>query len=483
LFLRSRRRRVRPTAFQLYTVVIVGAIAGALGHGLIGTLLGGGLSRNGLALFGPATLLLVLLAAARFGSWQGPVSFSAADVSLLLTAPIASEELVRPKLDHALLAGAAIGAAIGAGVILVIAGGPAGLGFTRAIAGVAGFCALSLLATAVSWLVQSSRSVTQLLRHASPVVAGVALGVVLLEATVGHSVGIWSGPWGWALAPVVGQAAWPLATSVLALTAVSAALYARRRAGAASVESFLNRAGTRSALTAGVYTLDYRGAALTYRAAQPQTGGRQMAIRGRGQLVVPRPRRASLAILWRDTVAMTRNPSRFAWAAALAAGATLEALTHPGRLLPAALAAAGIYFAASLLIEPLRVDVDYPDRSAVLLAWDFERLLRAHLVLPLITLVGTIAATIVVAVATGLAGPTLLLLLPTLLCPLVGGAVFASARAARGGGRVDQGLLGRLMTTDPGNPGSIVIFALLLAPWLIATVAILGGVILVIGSH
>jgi hypothetical protein len=482
-FLHSRRRRVRPTAYQLYTVVVVGAIAGALGHGLIGTLVGGGLSLNSLALFGPAALLLLLLAAARFGRWHGPVSFSPADVALLLTAPIASEELVRPKLDHAMLAGAAIGAAIGSGVVVLIAGGPAGLGFARAIAAVLGFCALSLLATAVSWLVQSSRRVTQLLGRATPVVAAGALVFVLIGATVGHSVGIWSGPWGWALAPLVGRTAWPLATGVLLVVAVGVAFYARRLAGVSSVESFLTRAGARSALTAGVYTLNYRGAALAYRAAHPTEPASRIALSARRRLVVPRPRRAALAILWRDAVAITRNPSRFAWAAGLAAASTIEALTHPGRLLPAGLAATGIYFAAALLIEPLRVDVDYPDRSAVLLSWGFARVLRAHCVLPLVALIGTTTVTIVLAVVTGLAGPALLLVIPTLLVPLIGVAVFASARAARRGGRVSEDLLGQLMTTDPSNPGSIVIFALLLAPWLIATVVILGGVIALIGRH
>jgi Family of unknown function (DUF6297) len=482
-FLRSRRRRVRPTAYQLYAIVVVGAIAGALGHGLIGTLVGGGLSLNSLALFGPAALLLMLLAAARFGRWHGPVSFSPADVALLLTAPVASEELVRPKLDHAMLTGAAIGAAIGAGVVLLTAGGPAGLGVARTIAAVIGVCGLALLATAVSWLVQSSRRATQLLGRATPLIAGGALALVLLGATVGHSSGIWSGPWGWALAPVVGQAGWPLASSVLAVLAVGVALYARRLAGVSSVESFLTRAGARSALTAGVYTLNYRGAALAYRAAQPTRSGSRIASSAHWRFAVPRPKRAGLAILWRDAVAITRNPSRFAWAAGLAAAATLEALTHPGRLLPAALAATGIYFAAALLIEPLRVDVDYPDRSAVLLSWGFARVLRAHCVLPLVALIGTTAVTIVIAVLTGLAGPALLLVVPTLLVPLVGVAVFAAARAARRGGRVSEDLLGQLMSTDPSNPGSIVIFALLLAPWLIAAVVILGAAIALIGRH
>jgi hypothetical protein len=479
-FLRSRRRRFRPSAYQLYTIIVVGAIVGALGQGLIETLIGGGLTINSLAVFGPAVLVLLVLAAARFGCWQGPVSFSAADVALLLLAPIASEELVRPKLDHAMLAGAALGAATGVVVTLVIAGGPTGLGFARVIGSILGLCSVSLLATAVSWVVQSSRRAPPLVRRVSPGIAAAALGVLVLDATAGQSVGIWSGPWGWALAPVAGQPGWPIAIGALVIAAAGLTTYARRRAGASSIESFLTRAGTRSALTAGVVMLDYRSAALTYRAAQPATPSRQVAFPRHMRLAIPRPRQARWAIVWRDALAMRRNPSRLTWAATLAAAATLEALTHPGRLLPAGLAATGIYFAATLLIEPLRVDVDYPDRSAILLPWSFARVLREHCVLPLVTLVVTTTATIVVAVVVEVASPTLLLVIPTLLIPLLVVAVLTSARAARRGGRISEGLLRQLISTDPSNPGAIVIIALLLAPWLILEIAIVGGVIALI---
>jgi hypothetical protein len=482
-FLRAHRRRFRPSAYELYTTVVVGAIAGALGHGVLGTLVGGGLSIHSAAVFGPAVLLLVLLAAARFGSWQGPVSLSGADVALLLMAPIASEELVRPKLDHAMLTGAAVGAAIGVLVSFVIAGGPAGLGFARVIGSVVGLGSLALLATAGSWLVQSSRRAPPLVRRASPAIAAAALAVVALDATVGRAVGIWSGPWGWALAPIVRQHAWPVATTALMIAASGLTVCARRRAGSSSVESYLTRAGTRAALIAGVSLLDYRSAALTYRSAQAQISSRQIAIPSHLRPVIPRPRQARWAILWRDAVAIGRNPSRFVWAATLAAAATLEALTHPGRLLPACVAATGIYFAAALLIEPLRADVDDPDRSTLLLSWAFARVLRAHCVLPLVTLAATTAATIAIAVMAGLASPILMLVIPTLLLPLLGVAVFASAWAARRGGRIGGSLLGQVMSTDPSNPGSVVIVALLLAPWLILTVAILGGVITLIGHH
>ena len=101
-------------------------------------------------------------------------------------------------------------------------------------------------------------------------------------------------------------------------------------------------------------------------------------------------------ILWRDALAMIREPARLGWAALFAAAAVVEALTHPGRALPAGVAAVALYFAASLLSEPLRIDVDAPDTGALLLSWPFARLLIAHCALPILAL-SAIAATAIVA--------------------------------------------------------------------------------------
>ena len=106
-FLRARRTRWRPTAYQVYSTLLVGAIAGALAGHAVSSLIGGSVSAHKVAVFGPAVLILMLLAVLRFGTWQGPVGFSTADVSFLLTAPIAIAALVRPKLDLGLWLGAA----------------------------------------------------------------------------------------------------------------------------------------------------------------------------------------------------------------------------------------------------------------------------------------------------------------------------------------------------------------------------------------
>jgi hypothetical protein len=471
--MRAHRRPFRPSAYQVYTTVVCGAIIGVFVRGAIASLVAGGIGIHGLLVVGPAVLLVVVLAAARFGSWQGPVSFSAADLALVLTAPIAGADLVRPKLEHGLVVGALAGAAVGGVAILVVAGGPAALGAARSLGAVVGLVSLSSLCVAVSWLVQSSRRSARGIRRVSPAVVVVAGGLAVGSAVVFSRLGMWSGPWGWSIAPLAGGTGWPAALGLALVTSAVMVLWALRRAGAASIEMFVVRAGTRSALTASAWTLNYRSAALSYRAAQSARFGLRIRLRPPA-----RPRRA---VVWRDAIALLRDTSRVGWATLLGAGATVEALTHPGRLLPAGLAAAGLYFAASLLCEPLRVDVDYPDRSATLLSWSFARVLLAHCALPALTLAAITAGTVLVCVAIGVAGPGALVLIPSLVIGVVTTAVLAAALAARRGGRIDEALLIRLLGADPASPATWAMTVLWLAPWLLLTLITLGGAITIVG--
>jgi Family of unknown function (DUF6297) len=418
--------------------------------------------------------MLVLLAGLRFGTWQGPVGFSTADVGFLLTAPIAIAALVRPKLDLALWLGAAAGALLAGIALLVMSGGPAGVGAIRALGAVLAFAAFAVLAVAASWLVESSRRAAAAIRRASPAVLIAAAALLAVSATaVGRAIGTWSGPWGWAVAPLAGSSGWPVAAAALLVTATAATALARHRAGAADAEAFLARAQTRSGLTASAFTLDYRTAALTYRSALPARAIRIAQI--------PRPRRPRRVVLWRDALALTREPSRLGWAALLAGAGVVEALTHPGRPLPAGVAALALYFAASLLCEPLRIDVDAPDTGALLLSWPFARLLLAHCALPILVLGAIGAAAIAGTVLAGAAGAGALLLIPTVLAPVLATAVLSAALATRRGGRVDENLLGRLLTLDASNPGLAAVAVLWLIPWLLAAVAVIAGALLIVG--
>lgn len=455
-------------------LVLVCALLGALGHGVVTTLLAGGVGPHGLLVFGPAALLLVVLAALRFGTWQGPVSFSAADVGLLLTAPIAIAELIRPKLDLGIVTGACLGAVAGALLVLLISGGPAGLGPARSLCAVAGFAGLGAGATASSWLVQSARRSRRWVARGSPPVLSLAAVLVAVGAWISGAVGVWSGPWGWALAPLAGTAGWPLAVALLLACSAALVMWARARAGAASIEAFQVRAGTRSALAASAFTLDYRGAALAYRAAQASDAS---AARPR----IPLPASPRAAVAWRDATGLVRDPARVGWAALAGAAATLLALSHPGSVAIAGVVAAAAYLTATLLCEPLRIDVDDPDRSAVLLSLPFWRVLLAHCLVPVVVLWAIAAATIAAAVAAGVAGVGALLLIATVVAPLAAVAVLAAALASRRGGRIDQDLLTRLLMTDPSNPASAAIAVLALVPWLIVTLATVGAPVALLG--
>lgn len=472
-FMRSHRRGFRPSAYQVYATVVSGAIIGVFVRGAIASLIAGGVSVHGVFVFGPAVLLIVMLAAARFGSWQGPVSFSAADLGLVLTAPIASSDLVRPKLEHSLVVGALVGAVIGGVAIVVVTGGPAGLGVARSLGAVVGVACVSVISVAVSWLVQSSRGSTRRIGRVSLAVVLAAAALVAAGELLNRSVGVWSGPWGWAIAPLAGGAGWPVGLGLAVVSGTAVVVWALNRAGASSLEMFAVRAATRSALSASAWTLNYRSAALSYRAAQPTFA--RVAVRVRP------PVRARRAVAWRDAVALLRDPSRFGWATLLGAGAVVEVLTHPGRVLPAGLAAAGLYFAAALLSEPLRVDVGYPDRSAVLLSWTFARVLLAHCALPALALAAITTVTVLVSVALGVAGASVLVLIPTLLVGVVATSMLAAALAARRGGRIDEALLIRMLGADPSSPASALMIVLWLAPWLIATLVTVGLSVTIMG--
>ncbi len=474
-FVRARRiRRLRPSLYQVYVTLLLGAMGVALAGGAISSLAGPGLGARALIVWGPGVLALALLAALRFGCSQGPVLFSAADVALLLAAPIALADLVRPKLDQACVAGAIAGLALGGLALLICTGGPAGLGAPRSVCAVLAFASLGVLAIASSWIVQRSRKAALGVLRASPLIVIGAAGLVLAAGAggLGRTLATWSGPWGWAIAPLSGSAGWPIATGLMLLVAVYAVIRARRMAGAAMREQFLVRAETRAGMTASVVLLDYRAATLTHRAALgagPGRGGR-----------VPRPASPRLVVLWRDALALSRDPFRVLWAGVLGAAGTWEVIAHPGRPQAAGLGAGGLYFAASLLCEPLRADVDYPDKSRLLLSWDFGRVLVAHCALPAIVLFAVASGAIVAAVGTGTADTGALALIPTVLAPFAGGATLCAALTARRGGRIDASVL---LSSSGGDPsgGGIALVAWL-ASWLLVDLIAFGGPMLLLGA-
>lgn len=473
-FRRGERRRRSPRLYHLYVLLVLGGIGGSLTEHALATLIGPGLTAHQLTVGGPAALLVLTVLAVRFGSWHGPVGFSKPDIALLLTAPIAIAALVRPKLDHALIVSAVAGAVAGAVIVLMVHGGPAGLGAGRVAGAVVSMACFTAAVVAASWLVESSRRLALRIRRAGPVPLLVAVGLAALGWLFGHTAGVWLGPWGWTLAPLVGTKAWPLATLLLAGCTALLVTAAHRRAGRADAETFAAHADVRSGLGASAFTLDYRGAALTYRAA---ASSRTHA----GLLRRPLPRGRRLVFVTRDVITLGYEPSRLVWAALLAVGATLEALTHPGRVVPALIAAASVYAAATLLSEPARVDVDSPDRLQVLTPWRYAHVLVEHCVLPAASLLIVAGLTIVGAVAGGIAQPAALALIPALLVPAVAIAALAAVLTARRGGRVSETLLTRILANDPSNPGGAALIAVWLAPFLGAALLAIGLPVALVG--
>jgi hypothetical protein len=337
---------------------------------------------------GPAVLLASLVAALRYATWQGPVVFAAADVQLLLAAPLPRAALVQPRLGWGLGAGAALGGLLGLGMFLLLWAELAVAAGPLLAAAVLGPAAVGLLAAALGWLVEESTLRARAVLRWSPV--GLLLAAALPAAPDGA---LWSGPWGWAVGPLVAAAGgrapgWPVQATLLALAVAAAATVAWRRAGGAPTEELARRAALRGGLTASAYLLDVRGVALLrQQAARALLGVRRVRLR--------RPRTRWLAIPWRDALALLRAPGRLGWAAALAAGAVLVVAAAPGRRGLVTLAVLAGYLAAGRLVESIRVETDQPD-AHYQLSWRYGALMLLHCLLPAVVL-ATVGMLLVVA--------------------------------------------------------------------------------------
>jgi hypothetical protein len=398
-----------------------------------GWLVGGGLARIGVA-----TLLLGLLAALRHATWQGPVVFRPPEIQWLLTAPIDRAALVRRRLARALAAGAALGALIGLVAFVVLEAELAVPALPLLAAALLGPAAVGVLGAALGWLVERSRAVSLVvLRGSVLVLAAAAVIAVLPSGEAAAGVVLWSGPWGWAVGPVVDGAGgrvpgWPLQAALLAAVAAVVALLAWRRAAAITVEELALRATARTGLTAGLYNLDARGAALARRSAN-------RSLLGVRRVRVRRPRRRWLAIPWRDTLSLLRSPARLGWALVLSGAGVVAVAAEPDRRAVLAAAVLAGYLAAAQLIEPLRGEADQPDASRQLpIGWG--DLLVLHCVVPTVALVVSGAVGTGVAWAVGLLdGPAPWLALAA--CPLVAGVLVLCAAISGHRGRVSPATL------------------------------------------
>jgi Family of unknown function (DUF6297) len=482
-FLRRRRRghrspQQRSDRFTgLYTVGLYTAIGAWVSFqalrqspargGSAAWLAGGGLARAG-----TVALLLGLLAALRYATWQGPVVFSAPDLQFLLGSPLPRAELVRVRLSRGLVLGAAAGAALGLAVFVLLEAELAVPAWPLLAAALLGPATFGVLAAALGWLVESSRATARVVLSASPLVLA-AVAAAWLGGAIAASVDPWSGPWGWAAGPLVAaaggrDAGWPFQAVLLAVLTLAAVVAAWRTAARVSLEELERRAGTRAGLGASMFMADPRGAALLrHQAVRSLVGVRRLGLR--------HPRHRWLALPWRDGLSLLRAPGRVGWALVLCGSGMLAAAVAPDRRLLTACAVVVAYLGAAQLVEPLRGEADQPDASRQL-PWRWGDLILLHTVTPILvlTVIG-LAATVALALA-GLVPVPALGMAAAACLPVAAALVWSAAIAGqRGRLGLDQFLTASAMGELAGPiyllrwfaTGPLVALAALLGPILI----------------
>jgi len=366
----------------------------------------------------PLVLLVMVWGVLHFATWQGPVLFTPSELQWVMSAPLSQRELVLMRLRRAfLLAGLAgiVGGGVAAGATAVMIDE---WRFSVFAVATAGFGALALMATALSWNLERSVRWSTLFNRLAPVVL-VAAALLALGAANRYDTALWwSGPWGWATGPMVAEAGWPTAgwgiqAGMLGLAMLGAIIVAVVTAGRFSDEELWRRAEARSSASAALFFGDLR--TVKNIARRGRARGR---VRGRA-FQLPHPPSPWLTIASRDVLALRRNPGRVATAAFLMAGAFTAAVAAVERPILAIVVFVGLYASGSRLLEPIRLEVDQPD-AHLLLPWTWGNVLVLHCLVP--TIVLTIFGWIGVAVV-GIGG----FIQSSAIWPLVVVAPFAAA--------------------------------------------------------
>lgn len=420
----------------------------------------------------PAAVLLLSLTVLRYSLWQGFASFSEADCFYLLAAPLERGALVWLRLRSACWVVGVAGALLGV-VGGLVSSQPVG-GALRVVLGAVAGPAFGVILVAAGWQVQRlPRASLWLIRLTTPALVVVLL-LVLAEWAGGRwrTIALWSGPWGWAVLPLAGGSWWArgAALGLLCALAVAGWMGLKWSAGACSLENFWRRARARSRAVAGAYSFDARAVVLAAREtsaaassvqpalaqpalAQPALRGTalrrtalaQTALRGTGvRLPTPHlrvPRRPRFAVPWHGLLTLLRSPYRLGWGVLLGGGGVVLLTVFPHRLSALLGGALALYLAAGAMLEPLRLEVDLPFVSQILLPLSFGEVLWRHCLLPGAILIGEGLAIIAVVWGTGAATGTVAVSAVALLVPTVGFTVMAAALSARRGGRLPMEIL------------------------------------------
>jgi hypothetical protein len=460
-------RPPKPLGTRLEAVYILALATGTVGlliYGTASSVLADWITADRMAIWGPSVMLVGLALVGRWGTWQGPVVFRPADIGFLLGAPLPRAGLVTPRLRWALARGVVVGGLV-AGVALVgLAGNGRSVAVSSAAGLVAGVALYGTLAIALAWAVESSARGSRWLGRLLPVVLAIAAGMAALAHAGGidRKIVLWSGPWGWAVQPVT-ETAWGVALALLAVAAGVAAWVTLRNAAGCSTERHALRAEAREGAAASLSALNIRTAQLALRRVEGKRG-----FRARTRL--PLPRRAASAIPWRDLSALLRAPGRVAEAVVLGAAGTALAVTQANHFPATALAALVSYVAVARLFEPLRLEVDTPGSSRILLVQPFGRVLLSHVAVPVAVVVLAGALAVVPCAITGsiVGRPAGVAAIALIALPTV---ALCAALSARRGGRIPLSVLFFATGSDPAGGGILMLGWLLAWPAAAAIVA------------
>jgi hypothetical protein len=460
----------------LYTIAITTGILGALLYGTASSALSRWVTPATVPEWGPAIVLVALATTARWGTWQGPVVFAEADVGFLLGAPLPRRALASRPLARAVAWGAAGGALVASVTLVGLAGRGRGVGGGDAIGLALGLALAGALAVAAAGVVQCSARLSRAAAFALPlsIAAGAGLVVAARSSAGARSAVLWSGPWGWAVQPVAGGTAAAIgALAALAVLAGAAILAAARALGACPTERHLVRAEAQAGARASAWAFDARTARLALQRAAGPGSGRARLARG-----LRPPRRETLAIAWRDATSGLRAPGRTLGAAAVACGAAALAIAAARHPAADAIAPLGTYLAAGIMLEPLRLEVDHPSTSQILLRRPWGQVLLAHVAIPIavVATAAALAGAVVAAVGDLPAHGGAIALAAVAVVPTI---VLCAALSARRGGRVPISVLAVGAAGDPtGGGGAVVAWWV---RWPVAATVLAGLTLVVVG--
>lgn len=360
--------------------------------------------QQALASWGPVVAALAVLGVARFAAWAGLVVPEAGEVAWVLTAPVPRADLLRPRVTRALTVAVLAGALAGyapAWFVVASVDVPAA---PVLLAGLLGGAALGAVAAAVAWSVQASSWRARAVLVAAPwlLVALAGLGVLAVAVPDARTLLGWSGPWGWAVLPLVAASAAPdvsgagVAIVLAFLSLVVAAAVVWSGAGVIPLAEYARRAAPFNGVRSALFIGDARFAALVRRQAVRQ-------LVGLPRRSLPHPHRAALVVPWMDALGLVRSP-RWAWTclvtvlAATFAGAAAPDTPVPG-MVALAVSLVGGLVAATQAVDGLRSEHGALVGSRYL-PWDPVTTLLLHLVAPVAALLlGVVLAAGVALVA------------------------------------------------------------------------------------